>query len=105
MKPLCIILICLTTVVLAAYPFVLIADLMAIASFQPRQVLSSAQQLFFYAFVGGTFIYPLFYLIGLVGSITSLGKGKLRTALLWQAGVILYLGLIGAAILISLYLE
>ena len=105
MKPLSIVLICLTTLVLLGYPFVLIADLMAIASIQPGQALSSASQLFFYAFVGGTFFYPLFYLIGLIGSIWSLRKEKLRAALLWQVGVFVYLGLIAVAIGVSLYME
>lgn len=95
MKALCLILIVLTSLLLLTYPLVLMADIMAVAAVQPENP-PVARTFFFSLFIWSSLLYPAAYLAGLIASLWTFRK-NVRTATLWQAGVLGYVMLVIAA--------
>lgn len=93
MKVLCILLMVLTSCVLLLYPFVLMANIMAIAAMPPSTPLPFLTTLASQVFIWGSTLYAIPWLAGLVGSLICF-RNNLRAALFWQLGVVGYLGIV-----------
>ena len=96
MKALCIVSICLTSLVLLVYPFVLVANIMAITAVPPANpsrifMVTSA------IFLGGTTLYPVPYLIALIASLWNIKK-NVGVAFFWQVALMVYLLVIGVSL-------
>lgn len=94
MKALCITFITLTSLLLLAYPFVLMANVMTLANLPSAEPLPTATSLSIHGFMWGSTLYPIPYLAALAGSIWHLRKGRPKIALFWQAGLLCYLVLV-----------
>lgn len=99
MKPLAIVLMLLSTALLLAYPFVLIANLMSLAAIEQGGDMSALQKAAFYTFVAGSTLYPIPCLVALVQSIREIRKTKPAKALAYQLANLVYLGVVAVALL------
>lgn len=93
MKALCIASLCLTSLALLVYPFVLMANVMSIAAVppsNPSMIFRVASSIFLWS----STLYPVPYLIALIASLLKIKK-NVRIAFLWQIALLTYLLVMG----------
>lgn len=94
MKPLCIILMCLSALPLLIYPILLMASVMSLMAPSPATPVPIVLMFAAYGALWGAILYPVPCLISLIASAKIIGKGDIRKALYWQLGVLGYISFV-----------
>lgn len=94
MRKFCITLICLTSLPLFLYPFVLLANLMSFAASAQTSTSPRGLTIAMSGFLWSSSLYPVVYLTALIASIILLKRKSDKKALLWQIGLGIYLAVV-----------